>query len=187
MAVTLFRLILTSPFCNFCHGRRQNFSKGVDGGGGQKHQHRKKLSSFRRAVKQTDNVFCAPVALRNILLFVASAEGASETFRVFRMRAAYDVIFFKFQGEGESTPFVPPPCGAYGCCQTTQSGDQTKASGRLAMCRLIAGMFRKRCPYACSLLLLTNTPLTSLLPGSDSTSIILKRIKSAHLTCKSTT
>ena len=88
-------------------GAGKIFPKGWMGGG-QKHQHRKKLSSFRRAVKQTDNVFCAPVALRNILLFVASAEGASETFRVFRMRAAYDVIFFKFQGEGESTPFVPP-------------------------------------------------------------------------------
>ena len=57
-------------------------------------------------------------------------------------------------------------------------------SGRLAMCRLMTGMFRKRWAYACSLLLLTSAPLTSLLWGSDSASIILKRIKSAHLTWK---
>ena len=48
---------------------------------------------------------------------IASTKGASENFRVFCRTAAYDVIFFKFQGGGKCPP-LPPPAGAHGqlCC-----------------------------------------------------------------------
>ena len=49
----------------------------------------------------------------NLRVFDASAEGSSENFRVFYTGTAYDVIFFKFQGEGQ-LPQVAPPPGAYG-------------------------------------------------------------------------
>ena len=43
---------------------------------------------------------------------MASAEGASENFRVFGRTAAYDIIFFKFQGGGDGAT-APPPAGAH--------------------------------------------------------------------------
>ena len=43
----------------------------------------------------------------NLCVFHASAEGASEKFRIFYRRTAYDVIIFKFQG-GHSPP--PAQC-----------------------------------------------------------------------------
>ena len=44
-------------------------------------------------------------------MFKASAEGASEKFRVFCMGTAYDVIIFKFQGGGIRPP--APPADAH--------------------------------------------------------------------------
>ena len=42
-------------------------------------------------------------------MFNASAEGASEKFRVFYRGTAYDVIIFKFQGGGiRPTPLLTP-------------------------------------------------------------------------------
>ena len=46
----------------------------------------------------------------NLRVFDASAEGASENFRVFSTGTAYDVIIFKFQGGG-NCPRLPPPSG----------------------------------------------------------------------------
>ena len=40
--------------------------------------------------------------VNNLRVFIASAKGASESenFRLFRRKAAYDVLFFKFHGGG---------------------------------------------------------------------------------------
>ena len=80
-------------------GARRTFSRG-----GQNHQHFKNLTRFRRAVQKIDHFFSAPTAqTKNFAIFatfrlkhrvsMASAEGASENFRVFCRTAAYDVIF----------------------------------------------------------------------------------------------
>ena len=45
---------------------------------------------------------------------MASAIGASEKLRVFRMTAACDVIFSNTRG-GEQVPPLPPPAGAHEC------------------------------------------------------------------------
>ena len=84
-------------------GARRKFSRG-----GQNHRHWKKLTCFRRAVQKVDFFSAARRRRkRNVLRFsrrfrlkyrvsMASAEGASEKFRVFCRTAAYDVIFLKF-------------------------------------------------------------------------------------------
>ena len=48
----------------------------------------------------------------NLGVFHASAEGASEKFRVFYRGTAYDVIIFKFQGGAFAPP--APPADAHG-------------------------------------------------------------------------
>ena len=79
----------------------------------------KKLTRCRRAVQTIDHFSGRRRRKQKILRFlrrfrlryrvsIASAEGASENFRAFCRTAAYDVIFFKFQGGGEA-----PPAGAH--------------------------------------------------------------------------
>ena len=85
-------------------GARRNFSRG-----GQNHRHFKKLTSFRRAVQKIDHFSSRRRRKRNILRFlrrfrlkyrvsIASAEGASENFKIFCRTAAYDVIFSNSSG-----------------------------------------------------------------------------------------
>ena len=45
-------------------------------------------------------------------MFHASAEGASEKFRVFNRGTAYDVIIFKFQG-GAFAPLLTPMASSH--------------------------------------------------------------------------
>ena len=96
-------------------GTRRNFSRG-----GQNQQHFKKLTCFRRAVQIIDRLSARRGRKRKCLPFLphfrlkyrvskASADGASEKFRVFCRTQGYDVIFFKFQG-GKCPP---PPTGAH--------------------------------------------------------------------------
>ena len=79
---------------------------------GQNPQHLKKFTVFRCA-EAAKKFFALLRHFRlRVRVFIVSAEGASENVRVFHRRAAYDVIFFKFHGEGASAPpFAPTPCG----------------------------------------------------------------------------
>ena len=62
--------------------------------------------SVRRSRKRKFFALLRHFRLR-VRVFIVSAEGASENFRVFHRREAYDVIFFKFhEGCGKV-----PPCG----------------------------------------------------------------------------
>ena len=49
--------------------------------------------------------------VQHLRVCYASAEGASENFKVFPTGTAYDVIIFKFQGGGATAPGCPPPPG----------------------------------------------------------------------------
>ena len=97
-------------------GARRNFSRG-----GQSRRHFKKSTRFRRAVQKIDHFSARRRRKRKFLRFlrrfrlkyrvsIASAEGASENFRVFCRTAAYDVIFSNSRG-GQVPPLAPPPCG----------------------------------------------------------------------------
>ena len=85
-------------------GARRNFSRG-----GQNHRHFKKLISFPRAVQKIDQFSARRRRKRKFLRFlrrfrlkyrvsIATAEGASENFKVFCRTAAYDVIFSNSRG-----------------------------------------------------------------------------------------
>ena len=61
---------------------------------------------------QTTNVaFLRPFRL-NYIVFITSAEGASEIFRILCRTAAYDVIFFKFRGGGKR-PLLASTAGVH--------------------------------------------------------------------------
>ena len=75
-------------------GARRKFSRG----GGGKPPTPKRSTIFGRAEGANENMCVFRDILTNFMgLYIASAGGASKNFRVFRKRAAYDVIF-KFQG-----------------------------------------------------------------------------------------
>ena len=92
----------------------ENFPEG----GGAKPQTPKKVDNF--PARQKNTFFDAALKTQkktfaflrrfrpNLRVFIASTKGASEMFRAFRRRAAFDVIFIKFQGEALSAPL--PPC-----------------------------------------------------------------------------
>ena len=82
------------------------------------------MGATPRGVTKNDIIFVAPNALTksfvifffwrfrlNLNVFDASAEGASENFRVVSTETAYDVIIFKFQGGG-NCPRLPHPLRA---------------------------------------------------------------------------
>ena len=84
-------------------GALRKFSRAV-----QNPQHLKKLTVFRCAEAAKEFFALLRHFRLRVRVFIVSAEGASENFRVFHRREAYDVIFFKFyEGCGQ----VPPPCG----------------------------------------------------------------------------
>ena len=88
-------------------------SEGIFSRGGQNHRNFKKSTRFRRAAQKINHFSSHRRRKRNFLRFLrrfrlkyrvssASAEGASENFRVFCRTAAYGVFFFKFQCGGKS-------------------------------------------------------------------------------------
>ena len=102
-----------SPLRHGIMGARRNFSRGGN------HQHFKKLTRFRRAVQKSTifrraegaNENCCVFSRRFRLkyrVFIASAVGASENFRVFCRAAAYDVILFQIHGGRQVPPPLPP-------------------------------------------------------------------------------
>ena len=91
------------------HGRPQEFfQRGVNPSGLTKITY---FSTRRRRERKFSRFFRS--FRLNLRVIDASAEGASENFRVFSTRTAYDVIIFKFQGGGGQLPQVAPPPGAY--------------------------------------------------------------------------
>ena len=101
--------LLVLHFDSSCtHGRPQEFfQRGANPRGLTKMTY----FSARRRRKRKFSRFFRRFRL-NLRVFHASAEGASENFRVFFTGTAYDVIIFKFQG-GATAPGCPPPPGAY--------------------------------------------------------------------------
>ena len=75
---------------------------------GEQNHHHKNTTIFRRTAGANENFWVFSRRFRPILkVCIASAEGASENFRVFRSKEAYD-HFVKFLGMGQ----VPlSPCG----------------------------------------------------------------------------
>ena len=87
-------------------GARRNFSRG-----GQNHRHFKSWHDFGAPYQKLRFLRRFRLKYR---VSIASAEGASQNFRVICRTAAYDVIFFKFQGGGKCPPC--PPCGRPWVC-----------------------------------------------------------------------
>ena len=109
------------------HGRPQEFFQR-----GTKPRGLRKMTYFsaRRRPERKCSRFFQRFRL-NLRVFDASAEGASENFRVSTTGTAYDVIIFKFQG-GATAPGCPP-------------------SGRLCGRRLTATVVITLCPVTMQL------------------------------------
>ena len=65
---------------------------------------------------------------RNLGVFSASAEGASEKIRVFYRGTKYDVIIFKFQG-GAFAP-LPSPADAHDCAMLASPNTRLQTETR---------------------------------------------------------
>ena len=93
------------------HGRPQKIFES-----GAKPTTPKKVYCFwvRRSRKRNNFALLRHVRL-HVRVFIASAEGESENVRVFHRRAAYDVIFFKFQEGCGQVPPPPAAAHAHGC------------------------------------------------------------------------
>ena len=113
-------------------GARRNFSRG-----GQSHRHFKKSIRFRCAEHKIDHFSARRRSKRKFLRFLfsrrlrlkyrvssASAEGASDNFRVFCRTAAYDVIFSNSR-EGQVPP-LPPLRAPMHCISVKYEGVSNK-------------------------------------------------------------
>ena len=89
-------------------GTRNNFSRG----GARPPTPKKKSTLFRRAEARTRMLRFLRRFRLKLWVVIASVESASKHFRVFRKRAPYDVVFFKFH-EGDKCSRCSLLAGVY--------------------------------------------------------------------------